>query len=116
MKRKKRILLFVLMIVFGSVLAACGSSPSTETPSMADKTEAVPEAQLTEKTGNSESTEFTEEQAKTVIPFCTSSSDDIGNSLHIFSELCPDAEIAEGLTANDLNDIEPWIQRLGLIP
>lgn len=53
---------------------------------------------------------------KTIIPFCTSSSDDIGNSLHIFSELCPDAEIAEGLTANDLNDIEPWIQRLGLIP
>lgn len=47
---------------------------------------------------------------KTIIPFCTSSSDDIGNSLHIFSELCPDAEIAEGLTANDLNDIEPWIQ------
>lgn len=53
---------------------------------------------------------------KTIIPFCTSSSDDIGNSLHIFSELCPDAEIAEGLTANDLNDIEPWIQGLGLIP
>lgn len=53
---------------------------------------------------------------KTIIPFCTSSSDDIGNSLHIFSELCPDAEIAEGLTANDLNDIEPWIQGLGIIP
>lgn len=52
---------------------------------------------------------------KTIIPFCTSSSDDIGNSLHIFSELCPDAEIAEGLTANDLNDIKPWIQRLGLM-
>lgn len=53
---------------------------------------------------------------KTIIPFCTSASDDIGNSLHIFSELCPDAEIAEGLTANDLNDIEPWIQGLGLMP
>lgn len=52
---------------------------------------------------------------KTIIPFCTSSSDDIGNSLHIFSELCPDAEIAEGLTANDLNDIEPWLTKLGLI-
>lgn len=37
-------------------------------------------------------------------------------SLHIFSELCPDAEIAEGLTANDLNDIEPWVQGLGLKP
>ena len=52
---------------------------------------------------------------KTIIPFCTSASDDIGNSLHIFSELCPDAEIAEGLTANDLDDIEPWIQRLGIM-
>lgn len=53
---------------------------------------------------------------KTIVPFCTSSSDDIGDSLHIFGELCPDAEIAEGLTANDLNDIEPWLQGLGLIP
>ena len=52
---------------------------------------------------------------KTIIPFCTSASDDIGNSLHIFSELCPDAEISEGLTANDLNDIEPWLQELGVI-
>lgn len=52
---------------------------------------------------------------KTVIPFCTSASDDIGNSLHIFEELCPDAELAEGLTANDLNDIEPWLQRLGVM-
>lgn len=52
---------------------------------------------------------------KTIIPFCTSSSDDIGNSLHIFSELCPDAKIAEGLTANDLNDIEPWLSELGLM-
>lgn len=52
---------------------------------------------------------------KMVIPFCTSSSDDIDNSLHIFSELCPDAEIAEGLTANDLEDIKPWIQSLGIM-
>lgn len=52
---------------------------------------------------------------KTIIPFCTSASDDIGNSLHIFSELCPDAEIAEGLTANDLDDIGPWLSELGLM-
>ena len=52
---------------------------------------------------------------KTIIPFCTSASDDIGNSLHIFSELCPDAVIAEGLTANDLNDITPWLQGLGMM-
>lgn len=52
---------------------------------------------------------------KAVIPFCTSASDDIGNSLHIFSELCTDAEIAEGLTANDLKDIGPWLSELGLM-
>ena len=54
-------------------------------------------------------------EGKTVIPFCTSSSDEIDNSLHIFSELCPNAEIAEGLTANDLNEIEPWLQSLGIM-
>ncbi len=52
---------------------------------------------------------------KTVIPFCTSASDSIDNSLHIFSELCPDAVLAEGLTANDTEEIEPWLQRLGLL-
>ncbi len=52
---------------------------------------------------------------KTIIPFCTSASDSIDNSLHIFSELCPDAIIADGLTANDEGDIEPWLQELGFI-
>lgn len=52
---------------------------------------------------------------KTIIPFCTSSSDEIDNSMHIFSELCPDAVIAEGLTANDMEDIEPWLARLGVM-
>lgn len=51
---------------------------------------------------------------KTIIPFCTSSSDSIDNSLHIFSELAPDAVIAEGLTANDDTDIGPWLERLGV--
>ena len=50
---------------------------------------------------------------KTLVPFCTSSSDSIDHSLHIFSELCPDAVIAEGLTANNAEDIEPWLQGLG---
>ena len=50
---------------------------------------------------------------KTIVPFCTSASDSIDNSLHIFNELAPDAEIAEGLTANNNADIEPWLNRLG---
>ena len=52
---------------------------------------------------------------KTIVPFCTSASDDIDNSLHIFTELCPGATIAEGLTANDLDDVEPWLDTLGVL-
>lgn len=52
---------------------------------------------------------------KTIVPFCTSASDSIDNSLHIFEEICPDAAIAEALTANDEEDIQPWIERLGLL-
>lgn len=52
---------------------------------------------------------------KTLVPFCTSSSDSIDNSLHIFTELCPDATIAQALTANSEADIQPWLQELGLL-
>lgn len=54
-------------------------------------------------------------EGKTIIPFCTSASDDIGNSRHIFEELCPGAVIAEGFTANNEADIEPWLQELGML-
>ncbi len=50
---------------------------------------------------------------KTIVPFCTSASDSIENSLHIFTELAPDASIAEALTANDESEIEPWLAGLG---
>lgn len=57
-----------------------------------------------------ESYDFT---GKTIVPFCTSASDSIDNSLHIFGELAPGTVIAEGLTANDSADIEPWLNSLG---
>lgn len=50
---------------------------------------------------------------KTIVPFCTRASDSIDNSLHIFSELAPDAVIADGLTANDEADIGSWLNELG---
>ncbi len=59
--------------------------------------------------------EENEFEDKTIIPFCTSASDTIENSLHIFEELCPDAELEEGLTANDEEDIEPWLEELELL-
>lgn len=52
---------------------------------------------------------------KIIVPFCTSSSDTIDSTLHIFSELCPDATIAEALTVNNEKDIEPWLETLGLL-
>lgn len=52
---------------------------------------------------------------KRIIPFCTSSSDSIENSIHIFNELCPDAMVEEGFTANDEADMEPWLEELGLL-
>ena len=50
---------------------------------------------------------------KTIIPFCTSASDSIDNSLHIFRDLAPDAALEEGLTANSTEEIAPWLEGLG---
>ena len=49
---------------------------------------------------------------KIVAPFCTSSYSSIGNSLHIFRELAPDAVIADGLTANSENVVRPWVNQV----
>lgn len=53
-------------------------------------------------------------EGKRLIPFCTSSSDTIDASLHIFSEISPNATIENGFTANNDSDIAPWIETLGL--
>lgn len=52
---------------------------------------------------------------KTIVPFCTSAGDSIDNSLHIFKELSPNAEILEGLTVENETDIEPWLEKLGFL-
>ena len=52
---------------------------------------------------------------KTVIPFCTSGGSDIEESMPAIQELCPDSNILEGLTANNLDDVEPWIESLGVL-
>ncbi|TWH51907.1 flavodoxin [Sporomusa sp. KB1] len=51
---------------------------------------------------------------KTVIPFCTSYSGDIAKSMDAIKSLCPNANILEGLTANDASKIEPWLSRIGM--
>jgi flavodoxin len=49
---------------------------------------------------------------KTVIPFCTSYSSDIVESMDAIKILSPNATILEGLTANDPSKIEPWLSRI----
>jgi flavodoxin len=51
---------------------------------------------------------------KTVIPFCTSYSSDIAESMDAIKSLSPNAIILEGLTANDPSKIEPWLSRIGM--
>ncbi len=51
---------------------------------------------------------------KTVIPFCTSGGSDIAESMDAIKSLCPNANILEGLTANDASKIEPWLSRIGM--
>ena len=49
---------------------------------------------------------------KIVAPFCTSAYSPIDNSLHIFEEQIPDATLADGLTANSLSEVAPWVDEV----
>lgn len=49
---------------------------------------------------------------KTVIPFCTSSSDGIEESLDVFDDLQDQANVKEGLRINDYDEISSWLDRV----
>ena len=49
---------------------------------------------------------------KIVAPFCTSAYSPIDNSLHIFRELAPEADLMAGLTANNLRDVQSWVTQV----
>lgn len=51
---------------------------------------------------------------KTVIPFCTSGGSDVAESMPAIKSLCPNSTVLQGLTANSLNDIKPWLSKLGM--
>ncbi|EHI97642.1 cell wall binding repeat-containing protein [Clostridium sp. DL-VIII] len=51
---------------------------------------------------------------KTVVPFCTSSASNIAESMGAINTLCPKSNILEGLRANDIDDIEPWLKKIGV--
>ena len=49
---------------------------------------------------------------KTVIPFCTSSSDGIEESLDVFDDLQDHADMKEGLRISDYDEISNWLDRV----
>jgi len=52
---------------------------------------------------------------KTVIPFCTSGGSDVAESMDAIKLLCPNSTVLQGLTANNPNDIQPWLSKLGML-
>lgn len=54
-------------------------------------------------------------KGKVVIPFCTSSSDGIENSLEVFDLVKEDADIKEGLRISDYDEISTWLQKNEII-
>jgi flavodoxin/predicted small lipoprotein YifL len=52
---------------------------------------------------------------KTVIPFCTSGGSDVAESMGAIKSLCPNSTVLQGLTANNLSDIKPWLSKLGML-
>ena len=49
---------------------------------------------------------------KTVIPFCTSSSDGIEESLDVFDDIQDQATVEEGLRISDYDDIPDWLDQV----
>lgn len=54
-------------------------------------------------------------KGKVVIPFCTSSSDGIENSLEVFDLVKEGADIKEGLRISDYDEISTWLQKNEII-
>lgn len=52
---------------------------------------------------------------KTVIPFCTSDGSDLIESMPAIKQLAPNSKILDGITANDSNDVLPWLKKIGMI-
>ena len=50
--------------------------------------------------------------SKTVIPFCTSSSDGIEESLDVFDDIQEKANVKEGLRISDYDEIADWLERV----
>ena len=52
---------------------------------------------------------------KTIIPFCTSGSSGISESMNDIRSSCPDSTVREGRRVNDTGVIESWLSGLGVI-
>lgn len=52
---------------------------------------------------------------KTIIPFATSGSSDIKNSVQSLRKLLPTVDIKDGLLANMSSKVEPWLRQNGML-
>ncbi len=52
---------------------------------------------------------------KKIAPFCTSGGSSLEESLPTLEQLTKQAALLPGLTANDMDSIEPWLRQLSLI-
>lgn len=52
---------------------------------------------------------------KTVIPFCTSSNSDIEESMNAINTLCKNSTILEEFIANNTEDIQLWLTKIGML-
>ena len=52
---------------------------------------------------------------KTIIPFCTSGGTQIEESIPMLEENFPDLTFTQGLTANNTDEIQPWLEEIGML-
>lgn len=51
---------------------------------------------------------------KTIVPFCTSGGSDIQESMPGIQKATKGAKLLDGLTANNVDDVEPWLVEIGM--
>ncbi len=52
---------------------------------------------------------------KTIIPFCTSGGTQIEESIPMLEENFPDLTFTQGLTVNNTDEIQPWLEEIGML-
>ena len=108
MKMRKLLSMILIGATAVSLLAGCGSDT---VGSQQNSTGNTAQSGVTEDV---EANDFT---GKTVIPFCTSSSSEIGDSGSLLADLAGTGDWQEGMrfrSGSDAADVQAWVESLGL--